>query len=754
MNIDNRDIKIEESLRGVPALPQPGDLSASFVRPSVVAGLDGAAGAIVLSSAPTPLALLMALRRRYKLAVGAGLTLAAIVAAGVWYFFPPSKYTARALLLVSSSNPKVIFKTQENLVEFQVYQKTQLTVVKNRTVLNAALNDPKVSKLSSVRDQVDPVLWLEKQIQADFQGEVFRISMSGEKPEDLAILVNAVKDAYMKNVVDQEFKDRFARRDELQKIYDEYEKKLEQKRGELKKLTQKVGSKDKQTIQYAQQLSLESLQTVRREMIQIQSELRRVKAELEIRLAQEKSGPVSPPLAESTIQHFINDDAEVKKQNGEIARLNRKKADADRVARSPTDPSRVAAAKSLANAQKELDKRVMAIRSQVLEKVGGIGPDGEDLEVRGLRDRIRVLEELGKVTQAIFDAQSAENQEISQDTIYIDTIEDAILHADSAARRIGEELEVLNVELRARSRIQPLESADAPRKEEDKRVSMAGMAGFGTFGIFVLGVAFLEFRTRRISSIDEVTQGLGLRVMGSLPPIRNPGRRTARIGGGSDPYRGNVLTESIDSIRTMILHSTGERSLRTIMVTSASSGEGKTSLACHLATSLARAGMKTLLIDCDLRKPTIHRLYDLPPTPGFSEFLRGEATADQVLRTTTADGPNLITAGACDHSALRALAQAPTGTIFDVFARSHDIIVLDTSPVLPVTDTLLVGRHVDAVVYSVLRDVSRLPWTLAALGRLRSLNIRILGAVVTGVPSQLYGSAYYNNYSSTVANHG
>jgi succinoglycan biosynthesis transport protein ExoP len=395
-----------------------------------------------------------------------------------------------------------------------------------------------------------------------------------------------------------------------------------------------------------------------------------------------------------------------------------------------------------------LAERVGLVRSRTLERLGHGGPEVEDSSVRVLRDRIGVLEELAKVTQAIFDAQSAENQEISQDSLYIDAIQDKILHADTAAKRIGEELEILSVELKAPSRVQQMEMADAPRREEDKRVSMAGMAGLGTLGLFVFGVAFLEFRTRRISSIDEVTQGLGLRIMGALPPIRNAGHRSARSIRGSDPYGGNLLTESIDSIRTMILHSTGDRSLRTIMVTSASSGEGKTSLACHLATSLARAGMKTLLIDCDLRKPTIHRLFDVPPTPGFSEFLRGEVTADQVIRTTNANGPDLIPAGVCDPLALRALARAAPGTIFDVFCGSHDIIVLDTSPILPVTDALLVGRHVDATVYSILRDVSRLPWTIAALGRLKSLNIRILGAVVTGVRSQVYGPYYNNNYSN------
>jgi polysaccharide biosynthesis transport protein len=753
MKADNVANQSEESLRGVPALSRPGGLPDGYVRPSAVTSPGASAVALSIASPPTPLALLAALRRRYKMALGLGPMLAGIVAVGVWLLLPSSKYTARALLQVSASNPMVIFKTQENLVDFQTYQKTQQTLIKSREVLNAALNDPKVSRLQAVREQVDPVLWLEKRIQADFVGEVFRISMSGDKPEDLAALVNAVTEAYRKHIVEQESRERYARKDELQRIYDDYEKRLEQKRGDLRKLTQKVGSKDKQTLRYAQELAIERLSTVRRELIQVQGELRRAKAELEIRLAHEKAGTGAAPVSQATIQEFVSEDPEVKQHLARVAQATAKKAEVERVVRNQADPSWLTAHKKLEDARKELKGRVAVVRAQALERLGRGGPDGEDPGVRDLRDRIGVLEELAKVNQAMFDSQAAENQEISQDALYIDAIQDEILHADNAAKEIGKELEVLKVELRAPSRVRQYETADAPRKEDDKRVSMAGMAGLGTLSLFILAVAFLESRTRRITSLDEVTQGLGLRVMGSLPPIRYPGRRSTRIGGQSDPYCGNLLTESIDSIRTMILHSTGDRSLRTIMVTSASSGEGKTTLACHLATSLARAGMKTLLIDCDLRKPTIHRLYDVPAAPGFSEFLRGEAGADEVIRITTSDGPNLITAGACDALALRALAQAAPGTIFDVFCGSHDIVVLDTAPVLPVTDTLLVGRHIDAVVYSILRDVSRFPWILAALGRLKSLDIRILGAVVTGVRSHAYGP-YYNGPYSNGGDHG
>ena len=92
-----------------------------------------------------------------------------------------------------------------------------------------------------------------------------------------------------------------------------------------------------------------------------------------------------------------------------------------------------------------------------------------------------------------------------------------------------------------------------------------------------------------------------------------------------------LLIESIDATRTMLLSASQFEPLRMIMVTSDSREREKTSLACHLATSLARAGRKTLLIDCDLRSPSIPHAFSAPSAPGVGEFLRGEATLEQIL---------------------------------------------------------------------------------------------------------------------------
>ena len=122
-----------------------------------------------------------------------------------------------------------------------------------------------------------------------------------------------------------------------------------------------------------------------------------------------------------------------------------------------------------------------------------------------------------------------------------------------------------------------------------------------------------------MDSADEVPVELGLRVVGTLPMLPSRASRggtIARRETEKDRYWQNLMLESVDATRTMLVHAARTGSHRVVMITSAVGGEGKTSLASYLATSLARSGLRTLLIDADLRSPSIHRLFDLPLARG------------------------------------------------------------------------------------------------------------------------------------------
>ncbi len=170
------------------------------------------------------------------------------------------------------------------------------------------------------------------------------------------------------------------------------------------------------------------------------------------------------------------------------------------------------------------------------------------------------------------------------------------------------------------------------------------------------------------------------------------------------------LIESIDATRTTLLHLSRVEGLKSVMVTSAGVGEGKTSLSTQLSASLARAGRRTLLIDCDLRRPVAHQLFDETLEPGVCEQFRGEDVGESLIRATPLPQPLVHDRRPLRRSGL-AVALAEWAQLIARFtlAEQFDFIVVDTAPVLPVPDSLMIAQQVDAVIFSILRDVSRVP---------------------------------------------
>jgi capsular exopolysaccharide synthesis family protein len=280
------------------------------------------------------------------------------------------------------------------------------------------------------------------------------------------------------------------------------------------------------------------------------------------------------------------------------------------------------------------------------------------------------------------------------------------------------------------------------------RLLEAGAASFGGLFLGLFVVAFREARTRRIYTPAEVARGLRLRVMGTLPAL--PARRLSpreRPNASSGAAWNRLLIESIDSVRTMLLQGRPPGQTSLLMIASACSGEGKTTLAGHLAASLARAGCRTLLVDCDLRSPYLHRLFDLSRTPGMCEVLTGTTRAEEAVHPTSVERLSFLPAGEYSEEAATALAQGALHEVFQQLRGDFDFIIIDSSPVLAVPDALMIGKNVDGVVFSIRPGVSQAPLVYAAYERFQELGLPFVGAVVNGVADR---SAYANNYQYLV----
>ena len=690
----------------------------------------------VLSTTPNLPGLLLALRRRWRLALFLGLLFGAGATAATWFCLS-EKFIARTLVLVDA-NPKPIL-SGEPRGEFSSYQRTQVAYIKSRLVLNAALNDAKVKKLRIVQEEIDPLVWLEKTIQADFAmaPEILRIHMTGDEPKELVAIVDAVRDAYFKEVRAREVGWRDQRLKLLREIYDEADRKLSEKRNVLKGMSEELGSaKDAKAMERTQEMYWKTLDNVQNELLQTQAKLRKAKMEFEIQRAQEsKTGDV--PVPPNVIEEAVDKEPAVQDYLRWIAKYNSDIEHLKKIAvKLEEEPAYKNAKSARDTAEKGLHTLQQKLREEFTKKLG--------TEIKSSRvnyqNEIAILETQHKWLDEEFKIRLGSFQLLNKTRVNVEWLRDEIKLEDDLAKRMKAQIEHLQIEMKAPERFTVLEEAYSV-PDQDTRIKKAGMAGGGAFLFILFGIAFLEFRTRRLSSVDEVVGGLRMRFVGSLPSLRSRKRKAGSSGKSGDRWH-DQLAESIETTRTVLLHAAQSESLRLIVVTSAVGGEGKTLTCSHLAASLARAGRKTLLIDADLRRPALQRIFNLRIQPGFSDMLRGEVDLAGAVQPGPIVGLSVISAGNTDDRAIQALSQPVLGELFTKFRQEYDFVIVDSAPILPVADSQVICQQADGVVFTVLRDVSRLPQIYAAHERLVALRIRVLGTVVNGSDGPVYGSTY------------
>jgi succinoglycan biosynthesis transport protein ExoP len=698
------------------------------------------------SDVPDVVGLLKALRRRWRLALLGGLVCSSLSSAAVYFYAPSPKYTTGALVHVAERRPREIFETRESDIGFRTYQETQVILVRSRKVLAAALEPLEIASLSTVRKKADPFEWLSEQVRVDFPrgSEILSISMTAScPPSELAMLVNSVADAYLAQIVEQERLDRVARFERLKGLFADYQKDLVEKRLKFKEMAGSIGTSDKGASAVRQQMMVEHLGLARQELMRLQSDVRRSQARLNVLASRPVLAPTSnqdfrqlesPKGDEADPQMMILQDrlAESREQLARIRRTARK---------GSADPAVQALEREVKQVTKGLEGRRRELRAAAARADRGGPPPARDDRLREVEEYLEILQEQEQSLVQEITSLESQMSSLNVKTMDFHWLEDEIEVASGTAKMVGAEVQSMTVEMQAPPRIRLIERAGVPTLGDPlRRYKLGAIAGGAAFFAFLGCVSLWEFRSKKVDLPDEVSDRLGLRIIGDLPRLDR-----ARLDDRGERDR-DRLVQSIDAVRTMLLSVKRDQSFQVVMVTSALKGEGKTSLSCHLATSLARAGRETLLIDCDLRKPSLHEVFEIPSEPGVCDVLRGEVGWKDVVRQAPVHDLSLIPAGRCDSAAIEMLPRESLRELLLALRDRYEFIVVDSAPVLQVTDTLIVSQHVDAVLFSVLREVSQLPQVRIAFDRLSAMKVRILGAVVSGVPDK--PNYYYGSYPS------
>jgi capsular exopolysaccharide synthesis family protein len=310
----------------------------------------------------------------------------------------------------------------------------------------------------------------------------------------------------------------------------------------------------------------------------------------------------------------------------------------------------------------------------------------------------------------------------------------------------------LQTERDATDSVRELERAIPPRLPIEelptKQILMASAAGFG---IPFLLAFFLELRSRKVDDAHQLESRSRLSVLGEIStiPVAATGKLTKKRSSHARELR--LFEESVDSLTTTLTLREDLRSCRVFTITSALSGEGKTSVSCQLVVSLARStGSKVLLIDGDLRAPDVHHVFGRPMTAGLVGYLNGTDEWRDLVDRDWNESIHLLTAGQLKGSPHRLLSNGRFEKLIEEARQEYDYIVVDTPPVLPASEALLFAKVADAVLMCALRDKSRIEQLVQAYQRLESSGCKVAGSVLSGVPVREYASYYGDYYASKV----
>lgn len=281
-------------------------------------------------------------------------------------------------------------------------------------------------------------------------------------------------------------------------------------------------------------------------------------------------------------------------------------------------------------------------------------------------------------------------------------------------------------------------SPSSPKPFQDAIIALV-------IGLIVgIGIALvrnlLDDRIRTQAELEHVTGNLP--VLGLVPDI-GEWRDSASTTLIAAEHPKSPTAEAYRALRTSIQFLSLDHPIRTLQVTSPAAGDGKTTTAANLACTIAQAGQRVILASCDLRKPRLHEFFGVPNTVGFTSVLVGHADLDQALvRIQGTNLLHLLPSGPIPPNPSELLGSSKAQELLSALGERADVVVVDTPPVLPVTDAAVVASQVDAVLLvataskSTRRDVTR---AMSSLGRVAAPLV----GVVFNRASDLDSYAYY-----------
>tara|TARA_X000000368_G_scaffold417948_1_gene415879 strand:+ start:1448 stop:3712 length:2265 start_codon:yes stop_codon:yes gene_type:complete len=319
--------------------------------------------------------------------------------------------------------------------------------------------------------------------------------------------------------------------------------------------------------------------------------------------------------------------------------------------------------------------------------------------------------------------------------------------------KIGEASKISKI--RIVDRAIPQNNPVKPNKKKDLII------GF-IFSLFIgIGVAMIyELLDNTINSLEQIERR-GLEVLAMIPSIgqkndkdktkkyisknKNVNKIQRRLIMHEDPK--SPVSEAYRGLRTSLLYSYKNSECNVILVSSPGPGEGKTTTIANLAITYANLGKKTILVDSDLRKPVVHKIFDLDKSPGLTSYLSNNSSFDKIVRKTDVENLDVISSGVNPPNPSELLESNKMNELFKKLRSCYDIVLFDSPPLVAVTDAYVLLKHINQFILVIRAGVTERGALKRVLATTSQADFKIDGVVMNAITEQAaYGSGYYYNY--------
>jgi capsular exopolysaccharide synthesis family protein len=414
----------------------------------------------------------------------------------------------------------------------------------------------------------------------------------------------------------------------------------------------------------------------------------------------------------------------IQRQKGELAALQRKQVQLGEKF-GARHPEMIEAQSAIQNAQLKLQGEIAKV-------------------IQGVRTEYQAAVAQEQSMTAALDAQKGEALSMNRKAIDYGVIQRDVDSNTQIYQTLLQRAKETGVsgELRT-SNVRVVDRAEVPVSPVSPRRLLAILAGLFGGGVFGIGLAFLfEYLDNRVKTPEEIERELGIPSLGLIPMLASATGQGNPLISGDTPAN---FAEAFRGLRTNILFSAADGGPRSIVVTSTGPSEGKTMVAGNVAIGLAQAGQRVLMIDADMRRPRTHELFDVPVEPGLSNLLVGAAKPSEVVRPSGIENLWVMPAGKTPPNPAELLGSRRFADLTASLNGHFDCVIIDTPPVLAVTDAAVVAHRASGVLFIIAADVTSRQAAQTALDQLEHARARFLGAVLNRVDVER-DAYYYSRY--------